>query len=394
MNKIFVNSALFFVLLLLLPTQLGFHFWPDWSYIYGIRIDYLSPTVYLTDIIIFAIILLNFKFLKTNRIIFLITILYSLITILSLLSPFPTIIKLAKFIELFCLGRVIYKMPLDKDLWKRALSLAVIYSSLIGIIQFLFSSSIGGIFWFLGERAFNLSTPGIALQSFGGIDFLRAYSVFSHPNSFAGFLLVCLLFLCPWQTTLSRAALFFGLLSFVLTFSQGAWFTAVCIFAFYVLRKHVSSKLQFLLTIIVATAITIFVTFNHSLHSQEFVLRSALAASALKIWTEHPLMGVGLNNFLLYLSRYIQASAIWFLQPVHNIFLLLLSETGIVGVGLVIYCFYKLLLWEAKPLLLYCLIAILLTGSLDHYWLTLQQNQILFAIILGLIAKKGNQELH
>ena len=51
-------SELFFsFLLILLPTQLGFHFWPSWSLVLGRRIDYLSPTLYLTDILIFIILM-------------------------------------------------------------------------------------------------------------------------------------------------------------------------------------------------------------------------------------------------------------------------------------------------------------------------------------------------
>jgi hypothetical protein len=40
-----------FLFLLLIPTQLGRHFWPEWSYVLGIRVDYLSPTLYLLDLI-------------------------------------------------------------------------------------------------------------------------------------------------------------------------------------------------------------------------------------------------------------------------------------------------------------------------------------------------------
>jgi hypothetical protein len=37
-----------------------------------------------------------------------------------------------------------------------------------------------------------------------------------------------------------------------------------------------------------------------------------------------------------------------------------------------------------RNFLLLALSAILLTGMFDHYWLTLQQGQLLFAVILGL----------
>src|SRR4051812_29891213 len=46
------SSLLYFLLLLLLPTQLGKHFWPPFAFVHGLRIDYLSPTVYLTDLLL------------------------------------------------------------------------------------------------------------------------------------------------------------------------------------------------------------------------------------------------------------------------------------------------------------------------------------------------------
>ena len=48
-----------FLLLLLLPSQLAYHFWPSWSLVHGIRVDYLSPTLYLTDLIILALFLIS-----------------------------------------------------------------------------------------------------------------------------------------------------------------------------------------------------------------------------------------------------------------------------------------------------------------------------------------------
>src|SRR5579872_2586293 len=47
-----MENLLFYLLILFLPTQLGKHFLPNFSIIQGIRIDYLSPTVYFTDILI------------------------------------------------------------------------------------------------------------------------------------------------------------------------------------------------------------------------------------------------------------------------------------------------------------------------------------------------------
>ena len=56
-----INKILFFLFLLFLPTQLGKHFFLDFSYLSGVRVDYLAPTIYLTDTIIFLCAIANSK---------------------------------------------------------------------------------------------------------------------------------------------------------------------------------------------------------------------------------------------------------------------------------------------------------------------------------------------
>ncbi|KKS80681.1 MAG: hypothetical protein UV56_C0012G0001, partial [Candidatus Woesebacteria bacterium GW2011_GWC1_43_10b] len=52
-----LHLKIFRVLLFLLPLQIGKHFWPDWSLVFGIRVDYLSPVIYLTDILVLTLLL-------------------------------------------------------------------------------------------------------------------------------------------------------------------------------------------------------------------------------------------------------------------------------------------------------------------------------------------------
>src|SRR3989344_4528231 len=47
-----IHRVFFDTFLVLLPVQLGKHFWPAFSLVHGVRSDYLAPTVYLTDIIL------------------------------------------------------------------------------------------------------------------------------------------------------------------------------------------------------------------------------------------------------------------------------------------------------------------------------------------------------
>ena len=55
--KVKLHKTFFYLLIIFLPTQLGKHFWPDWTMVLGLRLDYLSPTLYLTDILILGILI-------------------------------------------------------------------------------------------------------------------------------------------------------------------------------------------------------------------------------------------------------------------------------------------------------------------------------------------------
>lgn len=58
---------------------------------------------------------------------------------------------------------------------------------------------------------------------------------------------------------------------------------------------------------------------------------------AARVIDDHLLLGVGLNNFEVILPRYEASPVIFFGHPVHNLYLLVLAETGIVGfLGLVV----------------------------------------------------------
>ncbi|MCW2698845.1 MAG: O-antigen polymerase, partial [Blastococcus sp.] len=64
---------------------------------------------------------------------------------------------------------------------------------------------------------------------------------------------------------------------------------------------------------------------------EEIDSRLQLNTIALDMWDDHLLLGVGLNNFEVVLPRYEEHFVIFFGNPVHNLYLLNLSETGVLG---------------------------------------------------------------
>lgn len=70
---------------------------------------------------------------------------------------------------------------------------------------------------------------------------------------------------------------------------------------------------------------------------EEIDSRLQLNGIALEMWDDHWGLGVGLNNFEVVLPRYEEHFVIFFGNPVHNLYLLYLSETGAIGlVGLLL----------------------------------------------------------
>jgi hypothetical protein len=78
-------------------------------------------------------------------------------------------------------------------------------------------------------------------------------------------------------------------------------------------------------------------------------------------------------------------TSFFFLQPVHNIFLLFLAETGVIIGSISIIELTKLILLHKNNIVfLACIFVIIITGMFDHYWLTLQQNMLVMGTVLGM----------
>jgi len=412
-----IHQLLFYFLILLLPTQLGKHFWPNWSMVNGLRIDYLSPTLYLTDLLILGILGLwgvekIFKFFKNYWCLSIFWLFLFLNVILAQNQP-AALYKLAKILEFFLLGFYIVKNQFPISNIQPLISVAIVYSSLIAIFQFLKQGSIGGPFWFLGERTFNGETPGIAQAIIDGQLILRPYATFPHPNVLGGFLTVGLILILPVISSrfsvfsfqslgfrlISFMACFLGIITLFLTFSRLAWFVfglSLLVYGFWfawLKRRAILKHWLILLLLIVIGSFLFPLTIPRlrvfvQIQPESLIIRQDLNMAAWEMVKKSPIIGVGLGNFLVRLPEFYQEKGqVRFLQPAHNIYLMIGAETGLVGLGLflwfILLTFIKLLHYSITPLLI-ALISILILGFFDHYFYTLQQGQLLFVIVLGL----------
>ena len=179
-----------------------------------------------------------------------------------------------------------------------------------------------------------------------------------------------------------------SLATIFLTFSRTSWLVFILLFPLALFWFSKRKKFVTLtLLLFFPLAAFYFLRVLPFSTSEALTQRWDLIKIALTAWRDNLFLGVGLNNFLKIVPRFWSGRKTFLLQPAHNIYLLTLAETGIIGglflltvlVGLV-----KKLFQEKRIFVLLSLLAILLTGLFDHYWLTLWQNQLLFGLILGL----------
>lgn len=398
-----------YLLVFLLPTQLAFHFWPPSAFVFGIRVDYLAPTVYLTDflfLVLFAVWLKDnwhqfSSFISKHKFSICVILAVAAFNTFFSISPAVTICKWLKIIELSTFAFYIWcrRDVFGTKISYLSLYLSLIFFSLIGIVQFIKGATLGKVLYFLGERSFNISTPGIALINFSGNVFLRAYSTFPHPNAFAGFLGVGVLILINFyfkKFSKKALGLIVILFAFLLTFSLSAFLAAVfCGILYVMFRKNKLKKgtlsaltLLFFLVSLILPWISKNLIGLGIKFSETVTQRLDLAIIAGKIISSRFMLGSGLNTFIISEARgVIINSHYWLLQPVHNIYLLIMSEIGVGGILLLFLLFSRILsvaFYYKRVGIFLAIIFVMTTGLFDHYWLTLQQNMLLFAFLAGI----------
>jgi O-antigen ligase len=181
------------------------------------------------------------------------------------------------------------------------------------------------------------------------IDGLRVGGTIGHPNSAANFLELLLplclgMFLAStqrWRKLLAMAAFSTGSLALILTFSRGGWLAGVASLGFFCIcawhRGWLSLRLPLALGIcLLIAAIPFSVAISDSVTGKDRATaegRFAMIELARHIIADSPVLGVGANNYAVVMGDYIrhpEFTGAW-LHVVHNRYLLVWSETGVLG---------------------------------------------------------------
>lgn len=394
-----INKILFILFLLFLPSQFGKHFFLDFSYIFGIRVDYLAPTIYLTDILIFLIAAVNFKtvirFFGNKKILFalfllLINVFFSKLTLISIYW----LIKIIELLVIISLGKKILTTLKEKNILA-ALLLSGLLELFLSIYQLINKHSIQGIFYYFGERLLTLSMSGVAKASVQGIEFLRPYGTFSHPNSLAGFFLLMYFFVLIYKKfnhylILKYLFLFVSSTLIFISFSKVAIISYLILNTLYFIL-NTKIKCQICKFARLATVFIISLIFLQATTDPLTIgKRIELIKNSTLIILNNPVFGVGLGSYLIEQIKFPSKYYLFFNQPVHNIFLLFISETGLVIGGVLLYLLANRLIRQKLTINQWLLISVIIfTGFFDHYWLTLPQNFLLMGLIMGVILSRG-----
>lgn len=320
----------------------------------------------------------------------------------------------------FCL----WIMPLSMRYMSMALIVTANIHALIGIHQFLTQSFFSHTY--LGISPHETIWGGTATITAHGERWLRAYGGFPHPNILGGFLIAALLLtITIYITTRHKKNLhtFLLLLScgiltsnIIVTFSRTTWTAAtisICmLFLFYFIHtKKKFSQLVAPIITICATICVFMLFFNTLLFSRvthdtqaihnSFDDRKTYMTHAIDLISQNPLLGTGIGNYTNTAYHTHNASdPIWFFQPVHNAYVLICAEIGIIGLLIIcifivicITSFFRNKLWKSSYRITYILIffTVCIISFFDH-WPWSSHFGILFSTLcIGLFAKQKNK---
>ena len=359
----------------------------------GIRVDYLSPTLYFLDVLWLLVFVGGWREVKVNIRKYWWVGVFIAINVVMAERGWLSIYRWARIFQMGWMGAYFVKNKrMFRDELVRVLPIWICFESFLGLGQIIWGRSLEGVFYWLGERRFSYSSIGAAQMAVLGRGIVRAYGTFSHPNSMAGFLLVAELL---WVTVKAKKkqlwwwmVFWSGLVGIIISGSRTVWLLTVIslIFLFKERKRRWGFGVLFMGIFMLVLA---GVSSNYVLgdwlggwDSEGLVKRWNLNAAALEMIKESPLLGVGLGNFLVKLPEYQKNNNFFWLQPVHNIFLLLISEIGILGLWGLTKLRMKFDLKNKGYRLALGVIAV--TGMVDHYWLSLPQNSWLL-VVMGVL---------
>lgn len=400
--KTLLLSAIIFTL----PINLFWKISLDQAYVHGFLVDYLIPKFYLIEIpllifIAFEILTLRKKIfseikkIKWNEKKLLILALAIVFIIRQFLTANP-VASISHFIHilepLILVSLLIFDPFFEEEKQKniiiKTLTITVVFQSLLAYLQFLSQKSILP-YQILGETNL-LDWSNISRGVFFNQEKILPYASTAHPNILAGIVTIFTILIFEKnknnKLNLAKIILLTNLLLIIFLTQSGSAALTIFMYLIYKTSQNNINKNGIILSCYYVFLILLPYLMTKinlgSFAADSINRRNYLNEAAFEIFKSKQIWGTGLNNFTVFLEEFSQSrELIRFIQPVHNLALLILSEGGLLLVALL--CLIKdqhktVNFWQ-KTLIL------LAIGSLDHYLLTQVAGLNLLAIFYFLI---------
>lgn len=393
------------------------------AYVAGLRIDYLVPKLYLSWL--FALVALSTTRLIVPRKLAQIIINNWLVIALSMSvfvrqlfteKPISGVIQFVWILTAVLLVHSLSTMRTTKRVMGWGSAIALSMQLILGWWQLVMQRSFAAYHWF-GES--NLSSwYGIAKGVWFDREITLPYGTTAHPNILANTLAV--LWWLTWlgfkkhmlhdkktNGPLLRVGWFiYSLTCMTLIISTQsitgilaagiAVLLAVTTLKYPSIAKVVVQKIGWLaITIICIVPLWMWLLqpLSFGLTQQlSWTRRTVLFEQAITVIRQQPIFGTGLAQSTIFFSRVGGASEIVrFVQPVHNLFWLWLTETGVIGVILAILLGRKLTSKIPASMSIESLGWLMLVpaATLDHFWLTQWPGMLLISILFSISHKKN-----
>ncbi|MCK5212189.1 O-antigen ligase family protein [Candidatus Parcubacteria bacterium] len=246
-----------------------------------------------------------------------------------------------------------------------------------------------------------------------GERWLRAYGGLDHPNILGALLAIALLLLTgiiiksqakKWKYLYYSLWLIL-LLGLFSSFSRTAWLAfSIGLLSVFIIsvwqKKYLAQKrilqlvlmgsfLCFMFVSLYGGLVSTRLSMNSRLEKKSVFERVASIEQGKKVALNNLFFGAGISNFSRALTKVEPGERSWYYQPVHNTFLLVLSEIGIFGlIGFISLVFYLKIGKKYRQTnnvykfgIYVSLMALLF---FDHFWWSLHFGVLLFWFILGL----------
>lgn len=251
---------------------------------------------------------------------------------------------------------------------------------LVAVYQVIFSHSIG--LTVLGESPIDKYSTGIALLRVSRFYVLRGYGFFAHPNILGAFALFGISFIDNFapafvKTENYRLIKFLRFVCFATIIVSFSKIVILVAFMYQVFRKLKVKFDVFALTILFMTVLIYLLPFLFiQINVQSFDLRGLQLSSALSYLLEsfpQNLLGTGYMGWLFVTAKnpILLPTGSYFLQPLHNTFLLMFVEWGMFSIPFLLLFGKRLFRAVKGNLFQFGMVFLLVLGMFDHYFLTI-----------------------